>query len=86
MPSIADDVKDEATGSLRDGAIYGLGTGLGQSMMGPVGYSAGGIIAASQANSDGSAMAKMAVGDGLRMLIAGSGSGGGSSGGSRRRL
>lgn len=87
MPSVVDDVKNEASGSLRDGAIYGLGTGLGQNMMGPIGYTAGGIVAASQANSDGRALAKMAVGDGLRMLIANSGgNSGGSSGGSRRRL
>jgi len=83
MPEIVDDMADDTKSNAMEGAAWGLGTGVGQSMLGPIGYAGGGIAAGSYANDN--TMVRMAIGDGLRMLLMG---GGGSSndGGGRERM
>jgi hypothetical protein len=84
MPQVVDDMADDTKSNAVDGAAWGLGTGIGQSFAGPLGYGVGGIAAGSYANDD--TMVRMAIGDGLRMLLT-SGSGGGSnSSGGRDRM
>lgn len=81
MPEVpdADDVKNEASGALADGAVYGLATGLGGSVAGGLGHAAGGVGAgASIGGQKGETLSTLAVGEGLRQLLMSGGGGGGS--------
>lgn len=84
MPEIVDDMADDTRSNAMPGVAWGLGTGIGQSMLGPIGYGVGGIAAGSYA--DDNTMVRMAIGDGLRMLLMSGGGGGSSDGGGRRRM
>lgn len=79
MPSVpdADDVKNEASDALTDGAVYGLATGVGSSTLGGIGHAAGGVLAgASIGGQKGETLSTLAVGQGIqRTLMAGGGGG-----------
>lgn len=81
MPEIVDDTKDELEGALVPGVAYGLGTGVGRSALGPVGHSAGAVIAGAYTGGQtGNAMSAIGLGEGIAMLMASSGNSGGSRG------
>lgn len=84
MPSVpdADDVKDEASSSIADGAVYGLGITLGSQVAGGVGHAGGGLLAgASIEGQKGDTLSTLAVAQGMQSVFAGGGS---TSGGSSR--
>jgi hypothetical protein len=84
MPQVVDDMADDTKSNAMEGVAWGLGTGIGQSFAGPLGYGVGGIAAGSYA--DDNTMVRMAIGDGIRMLLMSGGGGGSSSGGGRERM
>jgi len=85
-PQIVDDMADDARSAGVDGVVYGLGTGFGRTMFGPIGHAVGGVAAASYAND--MTLTRLAIGEGTRMLVTQGmgGGGGGSGGGGRRRM
>ena len=65
MPSVptTQDVKSTGGNALADGAIYGVGVGLGTAMLGPIGTAAGGVVSgAAVGGSKGDTLATIAVG------------------------
>lgn len=72
MPEIpgTDDVSNEAKGSLADGAVYGLGTTLGQATFGGIGYGIGGVVAgASVGGQKGETLSTLAVSEAIRRTM-----------------
>lgn len=83
MPSVpdADDVKDEASGALADGAVYGLGITLGSQVAGGIGHAGGGLLAGSSVGGQkGETLSTLAVAQGMQSLFAGGSSSGNSRG------
>lgn len=80
MPSIPDsgDVKNEATGSLADGLVYGVGVSVGEGAMGGIGHAIGGTLAgASVGGTKGETLSTLAIANGIRQtFIGGSGTAG----------
>lgn len=84
-PEIVEDVQDEVSASWKGGLMYGLGTGLGASMLGPIGYAAGGVAAgAYEGGTVGQTLSTLAIGQGTSRLIQGGMAGGSNQSGRRR--
>ncbi len=78
MPSVptVDDVKDTGGSAVADGAVYGLGMGLGTGLLGPIGTAAGGVVSgASVGGQKGETLATIAIGMAAKDIMSG-GSGG----------
>ena len=84
-PEIVDGVKDEATGNAMDTAIYGIATGFGKGVFGPLGQMGGSLLAgAYTGGSMGNTMTVIGAGNGLSNLIAsGMNTSGGSTSGTK---
>lgn len=80
MPDVPDsgDMKSVGKDSVVDGAVYGLGTTLGQATFGAVGHAAGGVVAgASIGGQKGETLSTLAVSQGINRTILGGMGGGG---------
>lgn len=85
MPEVIDDAKETVTSNWKGGVAYGLGIGFGQQMFGPVGHAAGGTLAGSYiGGSEGNAVAQIAMGEGIAMLL--NSGGGGANSQTRNRV
>lgn len=83
MPSPVDKTKDELDDNWKPMLAYGLGTGVGGSVAGPVGRGAGALVAgAYTGGSVGNAMTVIGGGETIGTLISGMFGGGGNQGGS----
>lgn len=87
MPEVVDDLSNEVQSNWKDMAAFGLATGLGSNMLGPLGYGAGAVAAGTYAGgSNGNAMTTIGGGLAIERLITQATSGGSTGGGSRRRM
>jgi hypothetical protein len=77
MPEIVDDTVDEGKSVAVDGVKYGLATGIGGQMLGPVGHAVGGVAAGAHINDQ--TLSTLAVANGINGLLMGGGGGGGGS-------
>ena len=82
MPSIPDtgDVKNEASGSLADGLVYGVGVSVGEGAAGGIGHAIGGTLAgASVGGTKGETLSTLAIANGIRQTFIGGAAGGANS-------
>lgn len=83
MPSVVKDTSSTGKKAIKPGLMYGVGTGIGGAMFGPIGTGLGGIVAGSQMSGPkGSTFAALAVSQAVNQVLFASQSGGGS----RRRM
>jgi hypothetical protein len=79
MPEIVDDTVNEGKSVAVDGVKYGLATGLGSQVLGPVGHAVGGVAAGAHINDQ--TLSTLAVSQGVQgLLLGGAGGGGGGRG------
>lgn len=78
MPEIVDDAKETTEDNWKPAVAYGLASGVGGSMLGPVGEGAGALAAGSYVGGEkGDTIAYMGGGTALKNLLNSGGSGGG---------